>query len=380
MNPHDKDLKNLLDQFVCVRVVQLAGVSEKVFQFDQNLTWAAFMMNADKTIYGRYGSQLKYIGFKQANPPVYFTVSGFKKALTGALELHKGQGPFGNKKALQKALKGKTGPDPLWKTPEEIPWIRNFRGKGLGKFSPQRLFAQRCVQCHHSWNGKIFSLRAAKKPIPDRLIWAYPMPNLLGLNLDPDERATVQSVTPNSQAEKGGFKKGDEILTLGGQPMLSIADVQWVLHWAEDGSKVSAKLLRGGKETKATLMLTKDWRKNRGFLGRVSPFAMRRDLVAFTRVALSPGQRTKLGIAKGKMPLQTGYVRPAPPAGPAFAKSGLRRGDVIVALNGLDHLTTPDDFILYLIRETRPGQTVEFKVLRQGKPTTFSFTLPKTGF
>ncbi len=162
--------------------------------------------------------------------------------------------------------------------------------------------------------------------------------------------------------------------------MLSIADVQWVLHWAEDGSKVSAKLLRGGKETKATLMLTKDWRKNRGFLSRVSPFAMRRDLVAFTPVALSQGQRTKLGIARGKMALQTGYVRPAPPAGPAFAKSGLRRGDVIVALNGLDHLTTPDDFILYLIRETRPGQTVKVTVLRLGKPVTFAFTLPETGF
>ena len=379
MNPRDKDLKRLLDQFVCVRVVQLAGVSEKLFQFDQNLTWAAFMMNADKTIYGRYGSQLKYIGFKQANPPEYFTVSGFKKALAGALELHKGLGPSANEN-LRKALRGKTGPDPLWETPEEIPWIKNFRGKGLGEFAPQRSFAQRCVQCHHSWNGKIFSLRAAEKPIPDRLIWAYPMPNLLGLNLDPNEKATVQSVAPNSQAEKGGFKKGDQILTLGGQPMLSVADVQWVLHWAEDDTTVSAELMRGGEKTKAALSLTKDWRKSKGFLGRVAPFAMRRDLVAFTPIALSEDERTKLGIAKGKMALQTGYVRPAPPAGPAFAKSGLRKGDVVVALNGLDHLKTPDDFILHLIRETRPGQTVKLTVLRQGRPMTFSFTLPKTGF
>jgi type II secretory pathway component PulC len=58
----------------------------------------------------------------------------------------------------------------------------------------------------------------------------------------------------------------------------------------------------------------------------------------------------------------------------------LKKGDVIVALNGLDHLVTPDDFILYLIRETRPGQTVKVTVLRLGKPVTFTFTLPKTGF
>ena len=75
-----------------------------------------------------------------------------------------------------------------------------------------------------------------------------------------------------------------------------------------------------------------------------------------------------------------GGLRRSAPAGPAFAKSGLRKGDVIVALNGLDHLTTPDDFILYLIRETQPGQTVKFKVLRRGKPLTFTFTLPETGF
>ena len=153
-----------------------------------------------------------------------------------------------------------------------------------------------------------------------------------------------------------------------------------VLHWAQDGVKLSADLLRDGKKTKATLMLTKDWRKRGGFLARVAPFAMRRDLVAFTPIALTQEERDKLGISEGKMALKTGYVRPAPPAGPAFAKSGLKKGDVIVPLNDLDHLTTSDDFILYLIRETQPGQTVKFNVLRQGKPMTFTFTLPKTGF
>ena len=52
----DKELDALLKKFVCVRMVQMGGVDLNVFQFDPFQTWSVFMMNGDKTIYGRYGS------------------------------------------------------------------------------------------------------------------------------------------------------------------------------------------------------------------------------------------------------------------------------------------------------------------------------------
>jgi hypothetical protein len=46
-----------MKQFVCVRIVQANALDLALFQFDFDLTFAAFFMNADKTIYGRYGTR-----------------------------------------------------------------------------------------------------------------------------------------------------------------------------------------------------------------------------------------------------------------------------------------------------------------------------------
>ena len=50
-------LVELLEKFVCVRAVEMEGVDLRVFQFDSDQSWTAFFLNADKTIYGRYGSR-----------------------------------------------------------------------------------------------------------------------------------------------------------------------------------------------------------------------------------------------------------------------------------------------------------------------------------
>ena len=62
------------------------------------------------------------------------------------------------------------------------------------------------------------------------MLFPYPDPAVLGLKMDPKAMATVERVTPGSLAERAGLRAGDEIVTLAGQPLLSIADLQWVLH------------------------------------------------------------------------------------------------------------------------------------------------------
>src|SRR3989442_14557967 len=53
----DPKVATLMDKFVCVRVVQANALDLALFQFDYDLTFAAFFVNADRTIYGRYGSR-----------------------------------------------------------------------------------------------------------------------------------------------------------------------------------------------------------------------------------------------------------------------------------------------------------------------------------
>ena len=51
----DNELAELMNKFVCVRVVQFWGVDLSLFQFDTNQTWAAFFLNADRTVRGIVG-------------------------------------------------------------------------------------------------------------------------------------------------------------------------------------------------------------------------------------------------------------------------------------------------------------------------------------
>jgi serine protease Do len=65
VNPTDFQLITLMNQFVCVRIVQAWGLDLSLFQYDMNQSWAAFLMNADGVIYGRYGTRAA----KEMTPP-----------------------------------------------------------------------------------------------------------------------------------------------------------------------------------------------------------------------------------------------------------------------------------------------------------------------
>ncbi len=216
-----------------------------LFQFDYEQTWAVFFMNPDKTIYGRYGSESSF-----GNSGTNNSLVGFKKALEGALEIHAGYP--GNKDSLA----GKTGAPAAWKTPELLPFLQGkppskapYAGKGTG-----------CIHCHAAGGGMVKSLQQTGKPVPAKLQNPYPVPQAVGLTLDPNEKATVSSVAPGSAAEKAGFKAGDRISTLHGQPIVSIADVQWVLHNAPDSGTLAAAVDRKGTAVDVSLALAAGWR------------------------------------------------------------------------------------------------------------------------
>ena len=187
------------------------GPTSKLFQFDYDLTFAVFFMNADKTLYGRYGSRSS-----QKDAAKDISLEGFRKAMQAALELHKGY------PANKAVLAGKKGPEPRFKVPEEYP---SLRGKYKATLDYEGKVVQSCMHCHQVRDAERAFFRADKKPIPDEVLYPWPMPEVVGLTLDPKEKATVKSVARGSWAEKDGFKADDEILSLEGQAILSIADV-----------------------------------------------------------------------------------------------------------------------------------------------------------
>src|SRR5207249_9097021 len=115
-----------------------------------------------------------------------------------------------------------------------------------------------------------------KEHLPERVLFPYPHPKSLGLVLDPKQRATVLRVDAGSPAEQAGFRTGDRLLRLEGQPLLSIADVQWVLHRAApEGASLKATVQRGDRREEVTLTLPKDWQQRDDISWRVSTWGLR---------------------------------------------------------------------------------------------------------
>ena len=225
-----------MDRFVCVRIVQGWGLDLSLFQFDWRQSWMVFLMNAERALYGRYDA-------RHAEDLV-----GLRKALEGALELHE-KWP-----ANRAQLAGKVGPAPRWTRPEEIPSVRK---KGVTRPAAGR---DGCIHCHTILEETIRSHQALGEPVPERLTAPYPTPQRVGIMLSTTERATVTDVDRHSPAEKAGIRVGDRILRFGGQPVLSWADVQWVLYIAVDADPLPVELDRGGTRIEATLHLPPGWR------------------------------------------------------------------------------------------------------------------------
>ena len=53
----DPNIRPLLDQFVRVRQVSTNGLDLNLFQYDTDQSFAIFLLNADGTIYGRFGTR-----------------------------------------------------------------------------------------------------------------------------------------------------------------------------------------------------------------------------------------------------------------------------------------------------------------------------------
>src|SRR5437764_12458207 len=79
----DERLRPLLEQFVRVRVISANGLDLSLFQFDTDQSFAVFLMNADGTIYGRFGTRSD-----QRHWTDDVSIDGLAKAPDGALALH----------------------------------------------------------------------------------------------------------------------------------------------------------------------------------------------------------------------------------------------------------------------------------------------------
>jgi hypothetical protein len=306
--------------------VKIAGIDLRRFEFDYDLTWYVFFLNAGDGVYGRYG------GRDAADAEARLSLVGLRYAMDRALHAHRNPSP-----ALP--LAGKP------QRPEDFRAAARHQG---------------CIHCHNINEFRRADLKAAGKWDRES-IWVYPLPENVGITLQVDAGDRVKAVAANSAAEQAGLKPGDRLARLNGYPVASQADVSYALHKAPAKGSIPLSWLRDGKEHEGALRVAQGWRKT-NLTWRPSMLDILPSL-PFVGDDLTSDEKKKLGLSAAQA-----AFRQDDRVHLTLADAGLRAGDIVVGFNGVTIDGAMGDLLGHVRRNHLVGDTVTVDVLRDGKP------------
>ncbi|MGL6073592.1 MAG: Trx7/PDZ domain-containing (seleno)protein [Fimbriiglobus sp.] len=359
----DAAIQPLLEKFVCVRLISTNGLDLSLFQFDTDQSFAVFFFEGDGTTLGRFGTRSH-----RKNWVGDVSVEGLAEAMRGALELH---ADFPRNAA---SLKAKTGPKPEFARPELFP---THKTKYQEKIDYTNKVVPTCIHCHQIGDAARELRLSRKESLPEQLLFPYPHPTrTLGLTLDPKKKASVLAVAPDSIAAKAGLKPGDAITTLAGQPLLSIADMQWVLHHTPgEDQTILAMISRDGINLTLSLTLPAGWKTQDDISWRSSSWGLRRHgLGGIFSLEMTAEEKALHKLKPDQPGLLIQHVGQFAPHDIAH-KAGFKKGDIITEFHGHNFIRETD-LLIYGVTKAPKREAIPVKLLRAGQVKTINLTLP----
>ena len=313
----------------------MRGVNLCIFDFDFDLTWAAFFIGPDQSVYGRYG------GRDAASPDGQTSLAGLRHAMAQALAMHA-------RAPTTKPLAGAVH------TADEYP-------------AAMRRPPNSCIHCHHVYDFRREALLAESKWRRDEL-WVYPLPENVGLTLEVDQGDLVKFVARNSPADRAGLRAGDRLRILNGINVAAIADVQYGLQRAPASGQIPVTWARGDVLQSGRLNLAPGWRQTdiswRWSLRGVEPSP------GVDGEDLSGADKKRLGLSAKRLAFyQSAYV--STPA----RQAGIHANDVIVGVDNKPLQMSARQFLAYIRLNFKVGDQVTYNLIRNGKPLDIPMTL-----
>ncbi|MEQ8787926.1 MAG: Trx7/PDZ domain-containing (seleno)protein [Pirellulaceae bacterium] len=359
----DDQVRELMDKFICVRIPMANAMDLTRFQYDYDLSFSAFFMHPGGTIYGRFGTRSSV---EHAESDI--SIEGFAAALEGALKLHS------DYPKSEKFLTNKQPRPVAFESPEEYP---SLKGKYKDQLDYTGKVVQSCLHCHQIRDAEREYYRENGEAPPTSSLRPYPMPQVLGFTLDEKTRGVIKAVQTDSAAAKAGLRVGDELLVLDGQAILSIADVQWVLHNAGERGFLIAVVRRDGQIHELPIELADGWRSKSDISWRVTSWTLRRMVTGGMKLEdLSDEDRGEKGVAADALALVAKSVGKYGPHA-AARRAGFLEGDILLKVAGASQRMDESDLMTHLMQTTRPGQNLAVTVLRKGRQVELKLPMQK---
>ena len=318
-----------------MRLLRIENIDLNVFEFDWDLTWATFFMNASGKVYARYG------GRDGKGPDTRNTLEGLRYTMQAVLTEHR-KDPAAKPEAPAEK--------PLYIN--QVPAAKSYRG---------------CIHCHQV--KEILRQEAINTGTWNReSIYTYPLPENLGITLDLVRGNQVKQVKPASLADKAGVKPGDVLRTLNGRPIYSFADAQYALHKAPYEGKISLAWTRDGNPLNSTLAVGPGWRRT-NVTWRPSLLDLLPSLTVYG-TDLTAKEKQALGLDEKRL-----AFRQDEPVHSAAKAMGVQIGDVIVGIDNKKLEMSMDEFLGYVRQNYLIGETATLNVLRNGKRVDLSVKL-----
>ncbi len=185
-----------------------------------------------------------------------------------------------------------------------------------------------------------------------------------GFGLSKAQGALVNSVEKGGPADKAGIEAGDVILAFDGKPVAASEDLPRVVGGTKPGNKASVRVWRNkaARDLQVTVAELVDDRRQQARGGKPQPPAVAQ--YGLGLVELTDAQRKELKIEGGVF---VDNVQGA------AARAGMRRGDVILAVNNQD-VKSAEQF-RQLMSSFEKGRIVALLVRRGGNALYIPFRL-----
>ena len=152
-------IKEVADRFVRVRLTRIDPLDLNLFDFDYDLTFVVFFLNAEEKVYARYG------GRDAENPDRRQSLAGLRYTMESVLRMHERD---------DKAFAPK-----VQEAPRFIRDVSSFGRVG------------RCLHCHQV--KEMLNAKSKTGKSNQELAWRYPLPENIGLTLEVD-RGDIGSI------------------------------------------------------------------------------------------------------------------------------------------------------------------------------------------